>query len=86
MTDKWQQEISNGIKNLKLSLETLRFQIKLTPDPEKKKFEDLTKEIENHIRVIEEDKSKGVHNFDYAKRLMGKVEEKVSSAKRTISK
>ncbi len=85
MTDEWQQEISERMKKLKLSLETLRFQKKTAPDPEKRKIEALTKEIENHIRVIEEDKSKGVHNFNYAKKLMAESEEKVLSAKRALS-
>ncbi len=57
----------------------------MVPDPEKRKIEALTKEVENLLKVIDEDKSKGVHNFNYAKKLMAESEEKVLSAKRALS-
>jgi len=86
MTDEWQQEISHRTKRLKLSLETLKVQKKMAPDPEKRKVEALTKEVENLLKAIDEDKSKGVHNFIYANKLTSDAEEKVLSAKRALSK
>lgn len=86
MTDEWQQEVSARMKRLKLSLETLRFQEKLTPDPEKRKVEDLTKEVERLLKPISEDKSRGVHNFAYAQKLMSEAEEKVLTTKKSLSR
>ncbi len=86
MTDEWQKEISERVKHLKLSLETLGFQKKMAPDPEKRKVEALTKEAEDLLKAVNEDKSKGVHNFLYSQKLVSKAEEKVLSAKRAISK
>lgn len=86
MTDEWQQEVSGRVKRLKLSLETLRFQEKLTPDPEKRKVEDLTKEVERLLKPISEDKSRGVHNFAYAQKLMSEAEEKVLTTKKSLSR
>jgi hypothetical protein len=86
MTDEWQKETSDRMKKLKLSLETLRVQKKLVPDSEKREVETITKELEDLLKTIDEDKSKGVHNFVYGERLMSRAEEKISSTKRTISK
>ena len=84
MTDEWQREVSEQMKKLKLSLEALRVKKKLVPDPEKRKVEVLIKEVEEALKVIDEDKSKGVHNFIYAKKLVSEAEKKVFSAKRTL--
>jgi hypothetical protein len=81
MTDKWQQEVSERMKKLELSLKTLTFG-KKTPDPEKRKTEILVKEVEDLLKAIHQDKSKGVHNFIYAQKLLSKAEEKVFMAKR----
>ncbi len=86
MTDDWQKEISERMKKVKVSLETLRFQKKMAPDPERRKIEALTKEVENLLRVIDEDKSRGVHNFIYAQKLTAEGEEKILSAQRSLSK
>jgi len=86
MTDEWQKETSDRMKKLKLSLETLRVQKKLVPDSEKREVETITKELEDLLKTIDEDKSKGVHNFVYGERLMSRAEEKISSTKRNISK
>lgn len=86
MTDEWQQEVTDRMKKLKLSLETLRIQKKMAPDMEKRKVDVLTKDVEDILKAVHEDKSKGVHNFIYAKKLLSKAEEKVLSAKRTLSK
>jgi hypothetical protein len=86
MTDEWQQEIAGRTKRLKISLETLRVQRKVVPDTEKKVVEALTKEAEDLLKAVGEDKSKGVHNFAYAQKLVGKAEERVFSAKRYLSK
>ena len=85
MTDEWQQEIAGRTKKLKLSLETLRVQRKVVPDTEKKVVEALTKEAEDLLKAVGEDKSKGVHNFAYAQKLVGEAEEKVLSVKRRLS-
>ncbi len=86
MMDAWQQEISEKMKKLRLSLETLMFQKKLAPESEKKKVEALIKEIENLMKVVEEDKSRGVHNFDYAKKLVSEAEKKVFNTQKFLSK
>ena len=86
MADEWQEEIAGRTKKLKLSLETLRAQRKAIPDTEKKVVEALTKEVGDLLKAVGEDKSKGVHNFAYAQRLVGEAEEKVLSIKRRLSK
>ncbi len=86
IADDWQQEVSERMKKLKLSLDALKVQKKLAPDPEKEKVEAQTKEVEQLLKVVDGDKSKGVHNFIYAQSLIFKAEEKVNSAKRSISK
>jgi len=86
MTDEWQQVISHRVKKLKLFLETLRFQKKMAPDPEKRKVEPLIKEVEDLLKAVDEDKSKGVHNFIYAKKMISEAEKKVLTTKKSISK
>jgi phage shock protein A len=86
MTDEWQQEIAGRMKKLRLSLETLRVQRKVVPELEKKKVDALTKEAEDLLKAVGEDKSEGVHNFAYAQKLVGEAEEKVLSVKRRLSK
>jgi hypothetical protein len=86
MTDDWQQEVSDRMKSLKLSLEALRGGKKLTPDPEKRKVEALIKEIEKLLKAIDEDKSKGVHNFIYAQKILSDAEGKVQSTQKSLSK
>ncbi len=86
MTDDWQQEVSDRMKRLKLSLEALRSGKKLTPDPEKKKVEALIREVEKLLKAVEEDQSKGVHNFIYAQKILSDAEGKVHSAKKSILK
>jgi hypothetical protein len=86
MTDGWQSEISEEVKKLRRSLEVLRGQRKLVSDPEKRKIEALTKEAEEALRAIDEDKSKGVHNFIYAKRLISEGGKRVLTAKQPGSK
>jgi hypothetical protein len=86
MTDGWQKEVSEEMKKLKLSVEALKVQKKLVSDPEKRKVEALTREVEEALKTIDEDKSKGVHNFTYAKRLMSKAEKRVLTTKKFISK
>ncbi len=85
MIDEWQQEVSDRMKKLKRSLETLRAQKKQAPDSEKSEMDALTKEVEELLKAIDKDKSRGVHNFIYAKRLTLDAEEKVLSAKKAIS-
>ena len=86
MTQKWQKEISDRMKRLKLSIEPLKSKKKLIPNPEKNKVEALTREVETLMKAVEEDESKGVHNFTYAQRLMSKAEEKFLSLERALSK
>jgi len=86
MTDGWQKEVSDQMKRLRLSIETLRGQKKLVSDPEKREVDALTRKVEEVLKAINEDKSKGVHNFIYAKRLMSEVEKRVLTTKKTISK
>jgi hypothetical protein len=86
MTDGWQKEISDHMGKVKGSLEALRALKKGVPDPEKQKVESLTKEIEGALKAIDRDKSKGVHNFIYAKKLMSEAEKRVLATKMSISK
>jgi hypothetical protein len=86
MPEGWQKEVSDRMRNLKLSLETLKVQKKRVPDPGKRKVDVLTKEVEEALKAIGEDKSKGVHNFIYAQRLMSEAERRLLTAKRSIPK
>jgi hypothetical protein len=86
MTDGWQKEVSEEMKRLKLSLDALRVQRKLAPDPEKRKIEALTGKVEEALKAIDEDRSKGVHNFIYAKKLMSEAEKRVLASEKSISK
>ncbi len=85
MTDEWQQDITSRIRKLRVSVEALRVQRKTMPDPEKKRVEALTKEAENLLKWVGNDKSKGVHNFAYAQKLVREAEKKVLSAKGSLS-
>jgi hypothetical protein len=86
MPDGWQKEVSDQMRKLKLSLEGLKGQKKLVPDPERRKVEALIREVEEALRAIGEDKSQGAHNFIYAKRLVSEAEKKVLIAKGFASK
>jgi len=86
MADGWQKDVSEQMKKLKLSLEALKIQKKLIPDPEKRKVEALTREVEEALKAIDRDKSKGVHNFIYAKRLMSEAEKRILITQKSIPK
>ncbi len=86
MTDEWQQEISDRMENLKLHIQALRSQKKIATDPEKSKVEIFIKETGDLLKVVEGDKSKGVHNFIYAQKLISEAEKKTLSAKKSLSK
>jgi hypothetical protein len=86
MTDDWQKEVSGRVKKLKLSLDSLKDLKREISDPEKKKVEVLTREVENLLKVVEGDKSRGVHNFAYAQKLLSDAEGKVYSTGKTLSK
>jgi len=42
--------------------------------------------LRSSIKPIDEDKSKGVHNFPYAQKLMSEAEEKVLTTRKSLSK
>jgi hypothetical protein len=86
MTDGWQKEVSGQMKRLRHSLEALRLQKKRVPDPEKQKIEALTGKVEEALKAVDEDKSKGVHNFIYAKKLMSEAEKRLLATQKSISK
>jgi Cytochrome c3 len=86
ITDGWQKEVSDQMNRLKHSLEALRGQKKRVPDPEKQKIEALTGKVLEALKAIDKDKSKGVHNFIYAKKLMSEAERRVLEAQKSISK
>jgi hypothetical protein len=86
MTDGWQKEVSDQMRRLKHSLEALRVQKKRVPDPEKRKIEALAGKVEEALKAIDKDKSKGVHNFIYAKKLMSEAEKRVLATQKSISK
>jgi hypothetical protein len=86
MTDEWQKTISGKMKELRLSLETFRGQKKMAWGSEKRNVEALLKEVRDLLKAIDADKSKGVHNFIYANKLISDAEEKVLLAKKTLSK
>jgi hypothetical protein len=86
MTDEWQKEVSDRMKRLRPSIERLTSQRRMTSETERRKIEALTREVEEILKALEKDKSKGVHNFIYARELLLKAEEKVLSAERSLSK
>ena len=86
MTDEWQKEINDKMKKLRLSFEALNLRKKMAPDSEKRKVETIIKEGEDLLKAIDEDKSRGVHNLDYAKGLMAEAEERALSAKKILLK
>ncbi len=85
MPDEWQQEISSRLKSLKAALETFRSERRGTPES-RKRAEAAIREVEERIKAVAEDKSKGVHNFAYAQDLLGRAEEKVSDIRISLSK
>jgi len=85
MTDDWQKEIAEGMKRVKVSLAALTPQ-KNFPDTEKGRIKTVTKEVEDLLLTIEQDKSKGVHNFTYTQELISRAEEKVRSIRTPGSK
>ena len=86
MTDGWQEEVSGQMKKLKHSLEMLRAQKRRIPGPEKQKIEALTGKVEEALSAIDQDKSKGVHNFIYAKKLISEAEKRVLATQKSVSK
>ena len=77
MTDEWQKEIAERTKKLTLTLETLRTLKKEAPDSERRRTDAVAQEVEHLLKVIHQDKSKGVHNFSYATKLLSEAEKKV---------
>jgi len=86
MMDEWQQEVSDRMKRLKLSLDALKVERQRIPAADKKNIDALVKKAEEILKTVGEDKSKGVHNFTYAQRLISQAEEQVLSTKQSISK
>jgi inorganic triphosphatase YgiF len=86
MTDEWQKEISDQIKRLKYALGVLRVTKKRVPDPEKQTMASVTGKVEEALKAIDKDKSKGVHNFLYAKKLMSQAEKEVLATQKPFSK
>jgi hypothetical protein len=86
MTDGWQKEVAEQMKRLRLSLEALRTGKRLLPDPEKHEVDALTRKVDEVLKAIDGDKSKGVHNFIYAKRLMSEVEKRILTTRNSVSK
>ncbi len=86
MVDEWQQEVSDRIGRLKIALESLRAQKKSASASEKSRLGALTKEVGDLLKAIDEDKSKGVHNVAYAKKLISEAEGKLLATQRLISK
>ena len=67
MTDEWQKEISDRMKRLRVSLETVRVEKKLGIES-RKRVELLMKEADDLLKVISEDKSRECR--DYVQGLM----------------
>jgi hypothetical protein len=86
MTDDWQKEVSDRMGRLRSSIERLTSQRRMTSEPGRKKVEALTREIEEILKALEKDRSRGVHNFVYARELLLRAEEQVLSAERSFSK
>jgi hypothetical protein len=76
MTDDWQKEVSERTEKLRRYLEKVQVQKKQSPDMEKGKVATLAGEVEEVLKVIQEDRSKGVHNFSYATKLLSEAEKK----------
>jgi len=77
--DQEQKEVMDRIKRLKLALEPL-------PLNPQWNLETLRKEVGSWLKTIEEDKSKGVHNFDYARKLISQAEDRVFTIENPIAK
>ncbi len=86
MMNEWQTEISDRMKRLRLSVDALKVQRTRVPQAEKKNIDALIRKAEEILKAVGEDKSKGVHNFNYAQRLISQAEEQVLSTKQSISK
>ncbi len=84
MTEGWQKEVSGQMKRLKHSLDVLRAQKEGMLDPERRTI--LSGNVEEILNAIERDKSKGVHNFNYAKKLMSEAEKRVWDTQKSISR
>jgi formate-dependent nitrite reductase cytochrome c552 subunit len=86
MTDDWQKEVSDRMGRLRSSIDRLTSQRKMASETEMKKMETLTREVGEALKAVEKDRSKGVHNFQYARELLLKAEEQILSAERSFSK
>jgi hypothetical protein len=86
MTEGWQKEVSGQMERLKRSLEVWRVQRKGVPNLEKHDREALTGKVEEVLKVIDEDKSKGAHNFIYAKKLLSEAEKKALATQTSFSR
>jgi hypothetical protein len=84
ITDGWQREVSDQMKKLKHSLQALRVQEKRVSVPERQKIEALAGKVEEALKAIDRDKSKGVHNFIYARKLMSEAGKRVLEAQKPI--
>jgi hypothetical protein len=72
------------MKKLKHSLQALRVQEKRVSVPERQKIEALAGKVEEALKAIDRDKSKGVHNFIYARKLMSEAGKRVLEAQKPI--
>jgi hypothetical protein len=86
MTDQWQRDISQKLARAKASLESLRTESKKMPDSERKMAETVIREAEALVKAVEQDRSKGVHNFTYARALLFRAEAEILSVERHPSK
>jgi len=81
----WQREVSDRLKNLRLSLESFKAQQRRFPDSDQSRVETLTKEVANLLQAVEDDRSTGAHNVPYAEKLISEAEGKALSIKRPAS-
>ncbi len=86
MTDEWQQETSNRLTKIRALLETSRGPEKGALDPAGRDDELVGKEVEELLKAVEGDKSKGAHNFEYAQKLLSEAERRLVPARKSLSK
>jgi len=77
MTEDWQREVLQRLRRMKTALEAFRSQNKGASHGEDKRAEKAAEEAERLLKAVEEDKSKGAHNFQYAQKLISEADQKM---------
>ncbi len=74
------------MKRLRFSLEALGSRKKLLSNQDQREIEAVRRKMEEIQKAIDQDRSKGAHNFNYAKQLISEVEKRVLATQTAITK